>query len=335
MKKSKKILLTMGVALPLLASTPLVAAGCVETKKPEVKPEDPKNPEGEKPGTTPEKNPEGEKPGTTPEVKPEEKSELQKATEGIADATVKANFESELKKYREELKTKSEEILKPIIENKEIIAAVSEKELPNITKTYNEAISKLNEILDDIILSTLKEYNTNKTKVSDGLMTIKNYLTKEKISNLIKKENGLADFLVAFGKNISKYAKAIFETLKTNESTKAIAQLNDLITAVDNKFAGKDNLFETTAKKLKEFDFSKLTEEGYLKTFEKLIKLLSDAKAEAVAVLKSVKMSEEDIKKVKDVIRPIYNVLNEGLKNSINLFEQSLRDLPKVLEILK
>lgn len=54
MKKSKKILLTIGIAFPLLASTPLVAAGCVETKKPEVKPE------GEKPGTTPEKKPEGE-----------------------------------------------------------------------------------------------------------------------------------------------------------------------------------------------------------------------------------------------------------------------------------
>ncbi|MGC7173295.1 variable surface lipoprotein, partial [Metamycoplasma hominis] len=64
MKKSKKILLTIGIAFPLLASTPLVAAGCVETKKPE----------GEKPGTTPEKKPEGEKPGTTPEVKPENKA---------------------------------------------------------------------------------------------------------------------------------------------------------------------------------------------------------------------------------------------------------------------
>ncbi|QKX36864.1 variable surface lipoprotein [Metamycoplasma hominis] len=39
MKKSKKILLTIGIAFPLLASTPLVAAGCVDPKKPEVKPE--------------------------------------------------------------------------------------------------------------------------------------------------------------------------------------------------------------------------------------------------------------------------------------------------------
>lgn len=41
----------MGAILPLLISTPLVAAGCV---KPEAKPE------SEKPGTTPEKKPEGE-----------------------------------------------------------------------------------------------------------------------------------------------------------------------------------------------------------------------------------------------------------------------------------
>ncbi|QKX38297.1 leucine-rich repeat protein [Metamycoplasma hominis] len=81
MKKSKKILLTMGGILPLVISAPLVAAGCKEPNKPEVKPEDPKKPEGEKPGTTPEvkpedpKKPEGEKPGTTPEVKPEDKPE--------------------------------------------------------------------------------------------------------------------------------------------------------------------------------------------------------------------------------------------------------------------
>ncbi len=55
MKKSKKILLTIGIAFPLLASTPLVAAGCVETNKPEDK-----KPEDKKPGTTPEKKSEGE-----------------------------------------------------------------------------------------------------------------------------------------------------------------------------------------------------------------------------------------------------------------------------------
>ena len=66
----------MGAILPLLISTPLVAAGCV---KPEVKPE------GEKPKTTPEKSPEakpeGEKPKTTPEKSPEAKPEKPKMPE--------------------------------------------------------------------------------------------------------------------------------------------------------------------------------------------------------------------------------------------------------------
>jgi len=51
MKKSKKILLTIGIAFPLLASTPLVAAGCVETNKPEDKKPEDKKPEDKKPGT--------------------------------------------------------------------------------------------------------------------------------------------------------------------------------------------------------------------------------------------------------------------------------------------
>ncbi len=76
MKKSKKILLTMGGILPLVISTPLVAAGCKEPNKPEVKPEDPKKPEGEKPGTT-------------PEVKPESNSDLNDLTEAVK----KANFQ--------------------------------------------------------------------------------------------------------------------------------------------------------------------------------------------------------------------------------------------------
>ncbi|WP_044329394.1 variable surface lipoprotein [Metamycoplasma hominis] len=83
MKKSKKILLTMGTILPLVISAPLVAAGCKEPNKPE----------GEKPGTTPEKKPEvkpaGEKPGTTPEVKPGSNSDLNDLTEAVK----KANFQ--------------------------------------------------------------------------------------------------------------------------------------------------------------------------------------------------------------------------------------------------
>ncbi|WP_049385246.1 variable surface lipoprotein, partial [Metamycoplasma hominis] len=76
MKKSKKILLTMGTILPLVISAPLVAAGCKEPNKPEVKPEDPKKPESEKPGTT-------------PEVKPESSSDLNDLTEAVK----KANFQ--------------------------------------------------------------------------------------------------------------------------------------------------------------------------------------------------------------------------------------------------
>ncbi|AKJ52539.1 variable surface lipoprotein [Metamycoplasma hominis] len=95
MKKHTKILLALGSIATSFAAIPLVAAGCVKTKKPEIKPEDPKKPEGEKPGTTPEdpKKPEGEKPGTTPEVKPEDnRSEEQKEIDNWIE-TIKDQFE--------------------------------------------------------------------------------------------------------------------------------------------------------------------------------------------------------------------------------------------------
>ncbi|WP_044420601.1 variable surface lipoprotein [Metamycoplasma hominis] len=97
MKKHTKILLALGSIATSFAAIPLVAAGCVKTKKPEIKPEDPKKPEGEKPGTTPEvkpeDKPEGEKPGTTPEVKPEDnRSEEQKEIDNWIE-TIKDQFE--------------------------------------------------------------------------------------------------------------------------------------------------------------------------------------------------------------------------------------------------
>ena len=90
MKKHTKILLALGSIATSVAAIPLVAAGCVKTKKPEVKPEDHKKPE-----VKPEdpKKPEGEKPGTTPEVKPEDKrSEEQKEIDNWIE-TIKDQFE--------------------------------------------------------------------------------------------------------------------------------------------------------------------------------------------------------------------------------------------------
>lgn len=80
MKKSKRILLTIGAVIPLLATMPLVSSGCIETKKPEVKPNEPKKPESKTPDSNPglinpNPNPSNPTPAPvpTPEVKPEEK----------------------------------------------------------------------------------------------------------------------------------------------------------------------------------------------------------------------------------------------------------------------
>ncbi|WP_203276698.1 variable surface lipoprotein [Metamycoplasma hominis] len=92
MKKHTKILLALGSIATSVAAIPLVAAGCVKTKKPEIKPEDPKKPEGEKPGTT-------------PEVKPEDnRSEEQKEIDNWIE-TIKDQFEFSPYNKKEVLKS--------------------------------------------------------------------------------------------------------------------------------------------------------------------------------------------------------------------------------------
>lgn len=280
-----------------------------------------------------------------PKPAPDQKSELQKKlqkvdeqVELISDASVKKTFAEQKEAFYKKYNNSKESIINKVLTNAEIKKIFSEEDIKAIKAAFAEGTSKLDEILAEIQAGSLEEYNKDpKTgKISSGLQAVKNFLTIEKIKEFINRKDGIADTLVSVGTKVGKYAKTVFDILKTNESTKNIAQLNDLITAVNNKFTGEDNSFKKLADNLRKFDFSKLTDEGYNKTFEKLLGTISEAKKDAVAVLKSVKMSEEDINKVKEVIRPIYNLLQQALQESIDLFKNTLAtDLPSLLESLK
>ncbi|MEX1820082.1 variable surface lipoprotein, partial [Metamycoplasma hominis] len=129
MKKSKKILLTIGIAFPLLASTPLVAAGCVETKKPEVKPE-------------------GEKPGTTPEVKPEGETTIE-------------NIINKHKEIKDDELNKTKSLLNEL--NKEIEKREIEKrEEQNLLEKRNNLIKEIEAKWDDIT-KKIDEYSKDAT----------------------------------------------------------------------------------------------------------------------------------------------------------------------------
>ncbi|WP_369016441.1 variable surface lipoprotein [Metamycoplasma hominis] len=181
MKKSKKILLTIGIAFPLLASTPLVAAGCVKTN----------NPEGEKPGTTPEKKPEGE---TTieniiknhNEIKDDElnkiksllnelNKEIEKRTNQAALNEAKKQLNSALK-HAAKINTGSFDFNQKFSFNKEYVKGL-EAIKGNDLNAIKEITFKLNSFIN---LATSKKPGTTPEKKPEGETTIENIINKHK-----------------------------------------------------------------------------------------------------------------------------------------------------------
>ncbi|WP_203283177.1 variable surface lipoprotein [Metamycoplasma hominis] len=209
MKKSKKILLTMGVVLPLLASTPLVAAGCVETNKPE------------------DKKPEDKKPGTTPEVKPEGETTI----ENIINKH-KEIKDDELNKTKSLLNELNKEIEKREIEKREI----EKREEQNLLEKRNNLIKETEAKWDDIT-KKIDEYSKDATISKFPEFTqITDYLKYKNVElkNLKATKNNTIKLLVAKYFNILE-AKILVENIiknhneiKDDELNKTKSLLNEL-----------------------------------------------------------------------------------------------------------
>ncbi|MEX1818099.1 variable surface lipoprotein [Metamycoplasma hominis] len=235
MKKSKKILLTIGIAFPLLASTPLVAAGCVETKKPE----------GEKPGTTPEKKPEGE---TTieniinkhKEIKDDElnntKSLLDQFKKSIEERTNQAALNEAKKQLNSALKhaakinTGSFDFNQKFSFNKEYVKGL-EAIKSNDLNAIKEITFKLNSFIN---LATSKKPGTTPEVKPEGETTAALNEAKKQLNSALKHaakiNTGSFDFNQKFSFN-KEYVKGL-EAIKSNDlnAIKEITfELNSLI----------------------------------------------------------------------------------------------------------
>ncbi|MGC7185121.1 variable surface lipoprotein, partial [Metamycoplasma hominis] len=231
MKKSKKILLTIGIAFPLLASTPLVAAGCVETNKPEDN-----KPEDKKPGTTPEKKSEGE---TTIENIINKHKEIK---------------DDELNKTKSLLNELNKEIEKREIEKREI----EKREEQNLLEKRNNLIKETEAKWDDIT-KKIDEYSKDATISKFPEFTqITDYLKYKNVElkNLKATKNNTIKLLVAKYFNILE-AKILVENIiknhneiKDDELNKTKSLLNELNKEIEKR--EEQNLLEKRNNLIKE-----------------------------------------------------------------------------------
>ncbi|MGC7170281.1 variable surface lipoprotein [Metamycoplasma hominis] len=337
MKKSKKILLTMGVVLPLLASTPLVAAGCVETKKPEVKPE------GEKPGTTPEKKPEGEKPGTTPEVKPEGETTI----ENIINKH-KEIKDDELNKTKSLLNELNKEIEKREIEKREEQNLLEKRNnlIKETEAKWDDITKKIDEYSKDATISKFPEF----TQITDYLK----YKNVE-LKNLKATKNNTIKLLVAKYFNILE-AKILVENIiknhneiKDDELNKTKSLLNELNKEIEkreeqNLLEKRNNLIKETeakwddiTKKIDEYskdatiskfpEFTQITD--YLKYKNVELKNLKATKNNTIKLLVAKYFN---ILEAKILVENIIKNHNEIKDDELNKTKSLLNELNKEIE---
>lgn len=260
MKKHTKILLALGSVATSVFAIPLVAAGCVKTKKPEVKPEEPKKPEGENPGTTPEV-----KPGTTPEVKPEDPSHEEETNKNDAD------------KYGEESISKitwnaeNLEFIKKVLNNLDKYKILFERNNKNIMafegeykfKNQEFAIAKWNSKSG----TSVQLVNPEKPLRSGDKLNSKLLLTKDEKGNFILK------YKVAIFKQNGKHiiSNKVYESNLGNLDSGL-----DQVSEEDFKEVSKNLVFDYPNKQetyIKDADTSKV----FLKTIKENFSIVKDS----------------------------------------------------------
>ncbi|MHA3880851.1 variable surface lipoprotein [Metamycoplasma hominis] len=258
MKKHTKILLALGSVATSVFAIPLVAAGCVKTKKPEVKPE------GEKPGTTPEVKPE-DKPGTTPEVKPEDPSHEEETNKNDAD------------KYGEESISKitwnaeNLEFIKKVLNNLDKYKILFERNNKNIMafegaydfKNQEFAIAKWNSKSG----ASVQLVNPEKPLRSGDKLNSKLLLTKDEKGNFILK------YKVAIFKQNGKHiiSNKVYESNLGNLDSGL-----DQVSEEDFKEVSKNLVFDYPNKQetyIKDADTSKV----FLKTIKENFSIVKDS----------------------------------------------------------
>ncbi|WP_203341517.1 variable surface lipoprotein [Metamycoplasma hominis] len=252
MKKHTKILLALGSVATSVFAIPLVAAGCVKTKKPEVKPEEPKKPEGEKPGTT-------------PEVKPEDPSYEEETNKNDAD------------KYGEESISKitwnaeNLEFIKKVLNNLDRYKILFERNNKNIMafegaydfKNQEFAIAKWNSKSG----VSVQLVNPEKPLRSGDKLNSKLLLTKDEKGNFILK------YKVAIFKQNGKHiiSNKVYESNLGNLDSGL-----DQVSEEDFKEVSKNLVFDYPNKQetyIKDADTSKV----FLKTIKENFSIVKDS----------------------------------------------------------
>ncbi|MFV8459210.1 hypothetical protein [Mycoplasma sp. CR] len=191
-----------------------------------------------------------------------------------------------------------------------------------VATLYTQVASELNKVLTTM----LQEAITAKASTT-GIEQIKAYLTPEKMGEI---KNSVADVLNTNAETIANVGKAIFESLKKEESTMNIATLDTFVTQMTEFFKTQ---IQELAKSVKAITFEKGT--AQTAALEKIQALLPGFKKEAAAKAKELLPNQADYDAVKAILKSKYEALVASAKSNVTLLVTETKSLAQLIDTLK
>ncbi|WP_041594054.1 hypothetical protein [Mycoplasma crocodyli] len=243
----------------------------------------------------------------------------------MTDKDAQAKMQATIDKLNKELVAAAEKQLDEINKEFDLISLDNMKAL---TASYKEILNSTNSIVVNSIKDVVTKFNSG-TKVTNGLETLKNYLTTEVITKYLV---DMTSTLTQVAPNVGTIGGEILGVLTTDETTKDIKDIDKVVTGLTEYF--KNEAFTNLVIKMKEVKFDKLSTDGYVKVFETTIsELKTTFKTEAAAKLKTLlNNNDEDYAKVKKVLEGKYTFLEKQFKTMADTFVTQLRTLAEDIQ---
>ncbi|MFV8481583.1 hypothetical protein ACNQ1X_01065 [Mycoplasma sp. SK341A] len=288
MKNFKSIIFSLGLAG--VAVAPMVACQCQPEAKP-VKKEDASN-----------------------SIKAPIIASYKSIKDGLTTDAQKAALDAYVNKEADGLAAQSLAVLNAVS------GVLPEAQNKTVAELYNLVALKLNSALVEVLQASLAS-----TATGTGIERVKNALSAEKMTAI---KNEVADILIANSDKIANIGKAIFETLKTNESTKNIATLDAFIN-------GMTTFFNTEIKAVAN-QVKSLTVEGNasMAVLDQFKALMPELKTKATAKAHELLTQEADYNAVKAVLKSKYEALEASVKSNVALLVSTTKELAELINTL-
>ncbi|MFV8470548.1 lipoprotein 17-related variable surface protein [Mycoplasma sp. VS509_3] len=195
----------------------------------------------------------------------------------------------------------------------------SENEM--VAKFYNQVALVLNKVLVDALQNAINQ------KSETGINTIKDFINADKMNAIIE---DVANVLTAKADDLGHVAKAVFDTLKTNDSTKNIANL-------DAFSAGMSDFFKNEIKAIAQQAKENKIQAGKSpsKALESMQALLPGMKANAAKKAHELLPDQKDYDAVKAVLKAKYEALEASVQSNLQLLIEQTMNLATLVDSLK